>query len=356
MWFGEDLLWWLAPRPYGYYRGCHGDYGLMGIMDSEEERPKMSFPEAVFSFVFGDGDPNARLVSETRWRLIGEAIAQNGGSVVAEQIAPFLDPPEGSSDEDGVVDTTALDRAMLPVLLRFRGTTEVSAVGDIVYVFPDMQESRAAGQLLFRDLPTTEMKWRLNRFGVGRSAVERPEVVAAYWALERRICIQAGSSPLFLEERDVAFSEASEAQLAGSAGYGAFALLATLYFGSQIASGKVAILARFYPFIGFLSNGYPLLLAYTSAFLGIPLWRWLRLRRVNEDIRKRNSWRSKLSQAVRQPGAALRRKLQNATSRARAPRDFGSAIYDSSATTADTQRRSEADALKAFDERLGASS
>merc|ERR1712137_488581 len=111
---------WLSPRPYGYYNSG-------GYMYSAAPPPKMSFFESVYSFVFGDGDPNKQIREERRWQLVAEAIAESGGSVVAEQVAPFLDPPKWN----GVDEQRALDQAMLPVLLRLRGRPEVGPEGDI---------------------------------------------------------------------------------------------------------------------------------------------------------------------------------------------------------------------------------
>jgi hypothetical protein len=45
--------------------------------------PRMSLPEAIFSFVFGDGDPNSALRA-ARVRALAETIRANGGAVVAE--------------------------------------------------------------------------------------------------------------------------------------------------------------------------------------------------------------------------------------------------------------------------------
>ena len=41
--------------------------------------------KAVFSFVFGDGDPNKQLRDETRWQLIGEAAAKRASERASKQ-------------------------------------------------------------------------------------------------------------------------------------------------------------------------------------------------------------------------------------------------------------------------------
>ncbi|KAM3752144.1 hypothetical protein ACB098_04G166300 [Castanea mollissima] len=50
----------------------------------------MNSIESIFSFVFGDGDPNQG-IEEERWKLIGQYISSNGGVVTAEELAPYLD-------------------------------------------------------------------------------------------------------------------------------------------------------------------------------------------------------------------------------------------------------------------------
>jgi hypothetical protein len=74
----------------------------------------------VFSFVFGDGDPNADR-EEYRWKEIGKFIAQKGGVVTAEELAPFLDPPRVDERSEGMED----ESYVLPALQRFDGTPEV---------------------------------------------------------------------------------------------------------------------------------------------------------------------------------------------------------------------------------------
>merc|ERR1712157_91744 len=50
---------------------------------------EMNTLEAIFSFVFGDGDPNEGLESD-KWEAIGQIIRRSKGVVTAEQLAPFV--------------------------------------------------------------------------------------------------------------------------------------------------------------------------------------------------------------------------------------------------------------------------
>lgn len=59
----------------------------------------MNFLEAIFSWVFGDGDPNADY-DRRRWQAAGRYIQSRGGTVVAEELAPFLDLKPGQLASD----------------------------------------------------------------------------------------------------------------------------------------------------------------------------------------------------------------------------------------------------------------
>ncbi|KAL8526366.1 hypothetical protein ACS0TY_015545 [Phlomoides rotata] len=116
-----DLFWYWDPNYYRRRRVRESDGG-------------MNFIESVFSFVFGDGDPNQG-IEEKRWKLIGQYIASNGGVVTAEELAPYLD-----------LDTTQItddDSYILPVLLQFDGQPEVDEEGNILYRFPSLQRTAA---------------------------------------------------------------------------------------------------------------------------------------------------------------------------------------------------------------------
>ncbi|CAE8740304.1 unnamed protein product, partial [Polarella glacialis] len=343
MWFGSDIFWWILPRPYGYYR--YETYGLYG---SPQGPPKMSFFESVFSFVFGDGDPNTRLLTETRWQLIAETIAQNGGSVVADQLAPFLDAPSELYAED----QRSLDKAVLPALLRFRGRPEVSEDGTIVYVFPELQESRAAGELIVGNLSTREMKKQIAALGAKSKAVERSDIVADYRRATEAWKRRNPSSLAFLPEQELKFSEASNDQLLGCVGLGAFSLLAALFLGTQILNGHAQILARYHPVMRLVTRGYPLLLGYVVAFLGIPTWRWLRLRRENKRIQKDNAWRKKQAEKLQGPEGGIRARIASAARWAAQKLSFGQPIYDSSETASGKEEQDQAQELKSFDKRL----
>lgn len=88
MGFGGGWFWGPSPFDFFYYRpyGYYGYYGADVRRDPEE----LGFFESVYSYVFGDGDPNQRL-EERRLKLAAEMIRSNQGAVTAEQLAPFCD-------------------------------------------------------------------------------------------------------------------------------------------------------------------------------------------------------------------------------------------------------------------------
>jgi len=111
-------------RPYAYY---------------ERER-RMGFLQSVYSFVFGDGDPNADF-EEYRWQQVANIIRSNDGVVTAEQLAPYLDPPD-DWEPTGARESTYVDESfVLPALLRFGGEAEVDDSGNLLYRFPDLQKT-----------------------------------------------------------------------------------------------------------------------------------------------------------------------------------------------------------------------
>lgn len=115
----RDLLFWGTwsyPDPYI-------DYNRPA---SRRPQQKGNFFFNVFSFLFGDGNPNSH-IEERKWQMIAEVIRNNQGVVTAEQLAPYTGADPGNEDN------------VLPVLVRFDGKPEVTETGNIVYVFPSMQ-------------------------------------------------------------------------------------------------------------------------------------------------------------------------------------------------------------------------
>ena len=89
---GGGWFWGPSPLDFFYYRP-YGSYGYYGSMARERnmEPEELGFFESVYSYVFGDGNPNMGL-EQRRLSLAAQMIRENQGAVTAEQLAPFSDP------------------------------------------------------------------------------------------------------------------------------------------------------------------------------------------------------------------------------------------------------------------------
>ncbi|MEG4147802.1 hypothetical protein [Microcoleus sp. Pol12B5] len=242
--FWNDLIWifyWNHDQPYYQQRSR-----LTG------QKSQMSFLEAVFSFLFGDDNPNHNL-EERKWSDIATAIRNNRGAVAAEQIAPYLDNlGQGYARE--------YEEYMLPALARFDGRPEVSPEGQIIYHFPQLQ--------------TTAVQ-------------KNPQPVAAY-----------------LREMLWRFSKASSGQIMLAAGLGAVNLVGALVLGNLLTNNLIAG-----GFIGFVSAVYPIILIYGVGFLAIPLIRYFWIQWKNSRIESRNQKRQQRAMLLNEPDANLLKKL-----------------------------------------------
>lgn len=215
---------------------------------------QLNFFEAVFSFLFGDGNPNANL-EERRWYNIGSVIHNHGGAVVAEQIAPYLD----------ISPTQAIDEAyMLPVLIRFDGRPEVSPTGDIVYRFPALQTTAANKQENSLAAYLREFFWNFSRVGTEQTLL----VV----------------------------------------GLGFLNLIGALILRSLLSDGAIAV--QLGGLVAFVQSIFWLLLGYGIGFLGVPLVRYFWIQRRNRQIERRNQQRQKYALALNRADANLQHKIQ----------------------------------------------
>ena len=226
---------WIGPNWYGVFSP---DYDRR-YQERRREESELNFFEAIFSFLFGDGNPNADL-EERRQKEIAAVIRTNRGAVVGEQIAPYL-------DDVGSGYSKEYEDYMLPVLTRFNGQPTVSPEGNIVYVFPELQSSASRQQQLL-------------------------------------------SIPPYLQELPERFSAASPGQLTLSIGLGALNLGGAIFLGNLLS--KVTVAGGL---VGFVQAIYWLLLGYGAAFLGVPLVRYFWLKWRNTKISLRNAQRQERS-------------------------------------------------------------
>jgi len=236
-----DLFWYFGPN-----------YNTQSPQQREEG--ELNFFAAIFSFLFGDGNPNADLDAR-RWQEIAAVIRQNYGAVVAEQIAPYL-------DEIGQGYAQEYEDYMLPVLLRFNGQPLVSPEGQIVYYFPELQVTANKSQRQPLSVYLQEFPWR--------------------------------------------FSAASSGQLLLSVGLGGLNLIGALVLGDLFRHGVAAKLGGL---IGFVHGIYWLLLGYGTAFLGVPLVRYFWIQWRNRQIAARNQKRQTRAKLLVSANQAIQEKI-----------------------------------------------
>lgn len=196
----------------------------------------MGFLESVFSFVFGDGDPN-RGLEEKKWKAVAGAIRANDGAVTAEQLAPFL----ASEDRERETTFNVDESFVVPALLRFKGHPEVTDDGDIIYVFPEMTKS-----------------------GSNVDVVSDPR-------------------GRFIEEEMWQFSDASSEQKVFAGFLGAVNFFGVFTLGNILATPS-AIRNAPPGFLAGIQGLFPLLLAYALSFAVVPVARWAWIRRKNAVI------------------------------------------------------------------------
>ena len=223
----------------------------------ERDPNDMNFFESVFSFLFGDGDPNASL-EERRWREIATMIRSNNGVVIAEQIAPYLDETSRIENDECFV---------IPVLSKFNGFPEVSEAGTLAYKFPELQKV----------------------------------------ASERK----SKSKSAYLQEKLWKFSQAPQGKITLAIGLGIFYLVASLYLGSLIGDPRLA--KSLVGFLGFIKAAYGFLLGYAVLFLSTPLVRYFVLQYLNGGISDRNQKRASRAEQLQNPSSTLREKLNFAS-------------------------------------------
>lgn len=242
----DVLLWntytWHAPVAYRY------DQPTI-------RRPQRSnFLLNCFSFLFGDGNPNEGL-AEKRWQVIAQAIKQHNNVMTSEQLAPYTGA--NPKNDDGV----------LPVLVRFNGSPEVTDSGNIIYAFESMQPV-ATTQHVTPPAYLSEFPWKFTN-------VPGSDLVPVYI---------------------VAFLNF----------FGAWGIWYVLL--QPVSHGIVLIpsLLKLAPLLNFL-------VCYGTAFLVLPLVRYGVIELLNSGIASRNARRLAYAQALTAPTPELAVKLKEAS-------------------------------------------
>ena len=256
--FSPFNIFYLFDFNYGRGRRRYPNQPSRGYRGrpTTKQGDKLQLLEAIFSFLFGDGDPNADL-EERRWQTIGRVITNNGGAIAAEQVVPYLDELGEGWDKE-------YEDYMLPVLSRFNGQPEVSPTGDMVYYFPELQVS----------------------------------------ALER----WKSSVGAYLKEAKRKFTAATSDQVMLSIGLGSANIIGAVVLQGMLenalAQGIVLPAAAV-----FAQSILGVLMFYGISFLTIPLVRYYWVQWRNSKIEKRNDERAERATALNRLGAAFQQKL-----------------------------------------------
>jgi hypothetical protein len=199
---------------------------------------RLDFLQAVFSFIFGDGNPNKDLEAR-RWQYIGNTIVRQKGVIIAEQVAPFLDNLGSGFDRE-------YEQYMLPILVKFNGQPEVSPTGQLVYHFPELQQTLQSSQT------------------------------------------ETCRAPIYLKERKWEFSKATSGQISGAIALGianivGIGILSSILIGSAAGSGL--------GFVIFVRSIIGLLAGYGVGFLTIPFLRRFWVKYKANQVVSRNKKR-----------------------------------------------------------------
>jgi hypothetical protein len=324
---GFGGIWGPSPFDFFYYRP-YGYYGYYGNAVERRDPDEMGFLESVFSFVFGDGNPNNSL-EERRLSLAAQMIRDNNGAVTAEQLAPYCDAPDPDDSSDTYVD----ESFVLPIVSQLDGEPRVTDEGDIIYVFPDLQVSASVSKIL----PQASEEGRiLKRAGLPENASSREiqnlfriNGISTQGARDKNDLINVlkgvlppmtleeeeelmQSDPTMLQEREYKFSLAPSANKFFAAALGVVNLGGALYLGSLL--NQYALYGIKLPgFLGVAQALYPGLLAYAVLFNAIPIGRNFWITAQNAKIQQRNKARRKWRERALSPGKAIIRKLKAAT-------------------------------------------
>ena len=255
--------------------------------DPKEQEKKGDFVTNCFSYLFGDGDPNADL-KERYWHQIGLVIKRNHGVVVAEQLAPFAGDKSGTEDW------------MLPVLVHFNGSPEVTDKGNILYIFPSFvrEDSITEQPLSFKpkaDLGGGDPLRDLYRSHLKRQADQ--SFTGATVNVQNQLS-------RYLEERRWVFS------LQGAGSTTKIACLALL----NLIGCYWLYAASFFtkPLVPFHQVSI-FMLGYAVFLIAFPILRGIWISFLNIGIDKRNEQRAAFAAAIGAPTSAVKEKLNEAS-------------------------------------------
>jgi hypothetical protein len=378
-------FWGPSPFDFFYYRPYYSRYYYSPAYDDRYRDPgEMGFLESVFSYVFGDGDPNGD-VEERRLALVAEMIRVNGGAVTAEQLAPFCDDipmpniAEGRlGEERAYVD----ESFVLPIVSQLDGVPQVTEDGDIVYTFPELMTSASSSKSsrfdskelarvmresrilrlagLEEDAPTRSIKMLLEMNGIRtQGALERGDLIDILEKVlpedENTYMDLDVDDPTLLLEREYKFSLASSFQTVLAGLLGIVNLGGALYLGNLL-SQYALYGVRLPSYMGLVQQFFPFLLGYAVLFNVIPLVRNFIIQQKNDKIRQRNERRRTWKEFLEDGAGNIKRKLTAATRMGKRLKQLGTGardiVFDTRKEFVEVERSREVEAMGEFDKLL----
>jgi hypothetical protein len=288
--FTSYLNWWSHSSGYAYDDAARNRSYSIAAPDSRgmtltgvattkssgaSHLERSDFFMDLFSFIFGDGEPNLDL-EDRQWKYVGRVIERNNGVVVAEQIAPYM--RETARNEDW----------MLSVLVHFNGAADVSETGNIIYVFPSFIKERLSAQSSPDQIRNDSEQLR----SLYHSHVRRQTMSAIHENVHM---------PPYLLERNMVFSLAGAHATLLSAFLVSLNLIGSIWFFG--ASSSMPILQGMHGPASFM-------LVFAIITSAIPALRAVALGFINSSIDKRNRLRMERGQIVSKADEALKVKLR----------------------------------------------
>lgn len=254
-----------------------------------KDEKKADFFLEVFSFLFGDGDPNSN-TDKYRWQYIAKLIVDNGGVITEEEVKPYL---EGAKSN------------ILPVLVRFNGRPEVTSNGGIVYVFEELaQQSSAILDTLALPTPQQSIEQKIRSSAGARyyELVLQPQDAGKNLPMEpQKVTLEKVKRPAFLQENLWEFSQFSLSSNLWVTTLAAINLCGSYWLYKHIATSN--LLHHFAYLIDCL-------LAYAVIFVALPFFRIIFNWCANVLIQERNSERQKAFAVIERPNAELRKTME----------------------------------------------
>eukprot|EP00529_Nitzschia_sp_RCC80_P015033 CAMPEP_0113471850 /NCGR_PEP_ID=MMETSP0014_2-20120614/17197_1 /TAXON_ID=2857 /ORGANISM="Nitzschia sp." /LENGTH=710 /DNA_ID=CAMNT_0000364511 /DNA_START=38 /DNA_END=2171 /DNA_ORIENTATION=- /assembly_acc=CAM_ASM_000159 len=388
LYLNDPFLWdWLYFRPY------YGYYGNLKNGNTDTKDPsEMQFLDSVFSYVFGDGNPNFD-TERKRLSMAAQIIRDNGGAVIAEHLAPILDVNEDMDVSSSYVDESFI----LPIVTQLGGDPVVTEDGDIVYVFEDLAMSALETSTAPKAIESSTSKRSSNTspidaISIGSFPLSVAKEVShvsynanGYWPrwekevakstrrqkeedsyvpqLDRLISNRDSSSLVgngdvdtvdqsdVLLENEFKFSVAPADKI-GTAGAFGILNLAVVGLARQVVSKNAGRLPGIATMFDSLS---PLLLTYALFYNLAPLGRKGINAVRNSRIRKRNTARIKWKENLVSGSGVIDRKLkaaENLRVRTKLSLDDESIVYDTTQPIESLQKPRHSDELNRFDGEL----